>query len=296
MLERLPSPLAEVGHRVLDRISSPNWSLEWYLPRWLGDAFGLQPDVSRALVLANVYGLAYIRLQDDLVDGEIEQTSWKPAILLAGALYHQAIRQYISLFEWSSSFWDYFELFMAQWTRATLSSNEPPIADFRSCEEANLVRLAERGAPLKICCAAACLLAGREDTIPTLTAAVDHLLMGAVLLDHVKDWADDLAAGRYNAFVAYASSKPQEPHQQEANRLAVLEEIYLGEAARPYFDLVYKHIQMAIEMAQGVNCPGLTQYLLSFKSQALTFGERLADDAKVRLRAAAEQLFGNRGF
>ena len=291
-LERFPPPLADAGRRVLDRITTPNWTLECYLPRWLGDAFDLRPDVSRALVLSNVYGLAYIRLQDDLVDGEVNQASLKSTILLANALYHQAMLHYIRLFEWRSPFWGYFEQFMAQWRRATLSSNEPPTTDFGSYEEVDFLRLAERGAPLKICCAGACLLADREEVIPTLTSAVDHLLVGAVLLDHARDWADDLAVGRFNTFVACASPQPQAPHQQEANRLKVLEEIYLGDAARPYFDLVRKHIQIAIETAQAVDCPGLSQYLLSFEGQAVTYHERLANEARARLRAATEQLFG----
>jgi hypothetical protein len=257
----------------------------------LGDAFGLQPEVSHALVLSNVFGLAYIRLLDDLVDGEVDQASWKSTILLASALYQQAMLPYTQFFDAKSPFWDYLEQFMAQWRRATLSSNEPPTTDFRSYEEADFLRLAERGAPLKICCAGACLLAGREEVIPTLTSAVDHLLVGAVLLDHARDWADDLATGRYNAFVAYASPQPQVPHQQEANRLRVLEEIYLGDAAGPYFDLARKHIQIAIEKARAVDCPGLSQYLISFESQTVTYGERLADEARARLRVAAEQLF-----
>ena len=291
-LERFPPPLADAGRRVLDRITTPNWTLECYLPRWLGDAFDLRPDVSRALVLSNVYGLAYIRLQDDLVDGEVDQASRKSAILLTSALYHQAMLRYIRLFGWRSPFWGYFEQFMAQWRRATLSSNERPASNFQSYQEADFLRLAERGAPLKICCAGACLLADQEEVIQILTSVVDHLLVGAVLLDHARDWADDLTAGRYNAFVAYASLQPQVPDQREANRLRVLEELYLGDAAQPYFDLVRKHIQMAIETAQAVCCPGLRQYLTSFESQAVAFGEHLADEARTRLRTATEQLFG----
>lgn len=291
-LERFPPPLADAGRRVLDRICSPNWTLEWYLPRWLGYAFGLQPEVSHALVLSNVFGLAYIRLQDDLMDGEVDQTSWKTTTLLASVFYHQAILLYTQFFDTKSPFWDYLEQFMAQWRRATLSSNEPPTTDFRSFEEEDFLRLAERGAPLKICCVGACLLAGREELIPTLTSAVDHLLVGAVLFDHARDWADDLAAGRYNTFVAYATSQPQVRHQREANRLSVLEEIYLGDAARPYFDLIRKHIRVAMEKARAVDCPDLNQYLLLFEGQVITYGERLADEARARLRAAAEQLLG----
>lgn len=291
-LEQLPPPLVDAGRRVLDRISTSNWTLEWYLPRWLSNAFGLQPDVSRALVLSNVYGLAYVRLQDDLADGEVSRASWVPTLCLANTLYHQAMLHYIWLFERQSPFWGYLEQFMAQWLRATLSSNKPPTTDFRSYAEEDFLRLAERGAPLKICCAGACLLADREGVIPVLASALDHLLVGAVLLDHAYDWADDLAAGRYNAFVAYASPLPQVPGQEEANRRRVLEEIYLGEAARPYFNVLRKHVRTAIETTRAVDCADLSEYLLSFERQVVSYGERLANEARGRLRAAAEQLFG----
>ena len=165
-LERYPPPLADAGRHVLDRVSSSNWTLEWVLPRWLGDAFGLQSDVSHALMLSNVYGLAYIRLQDDLVDGDLDQASRGPAILLATALYHQWMWQYVQLFEATSPFWGHFERFVAQWLRATLDSNRPPASDSRSPTEEDLLRLGERGAPLKICCVGACLLADREAAIP----------------------------------------------------------------------------------------------------------------------------------
>ena len=291
-LERFSPQLVEAGRRVLNRIATPNWTLEWYLPRWLGDAFGLPADLTQTLVLSNVYGLSYVRLQDDLVDGEVDRVSWESTILLAAALHHLWMSQYVQLFAGTSPFWRYFEEFMAQWLRATLRSNEPPAIDFQSYREENFLRLAERGAPLKICCAGACLLASRRELIAPLTSAVDHFLVSAVLLDHAKDWADDLAAGRYNVFVAYVSPQPQGPDQQENHRRQVLEEICWGEAARPYFDRVQKHVHIALEKAQAVDCPGLNQHMRSFESQVVTIRDRLADETKAWLRTITEQLFG----
>jgi hypothetical protein len=291
-LARFPLPLANAGRHVLDRITTSNWTPEWYLPRWLGDAFGLQPDVCRTLVLCNIYGSAYVRLQDDLADGDVDQASRLLTTCLANALYQQAILQYVRLFERESAFWGYLEQFMAQWLGATLSSNSPDATDFRSYREEDFLRLAERGSGLKVCCAAACLLAGREEVIPILTSALDHFLVAAVLADHACDWADDLAAGRYNAFVAYASPLPQVADQREANRRNVLEEIYLGDAARPYFDVVRRQVRTAFEIARGVGCSGLSEYLLSLEKEVVIYHERLAEEARGRLRAAKEQLFG----
>jgi hypothetical protein len=292
-IERLSPQLVNAGCHLLDRISTPNWTLEWYLPQWLGDAFGLSPEKIQALVLSNVYGLTYVRLQDDLVDDEVSQATRMTTILLSTALYHLWMLRYVQLFAGESPFWNYLERFMAQWMRATQSSNNPPATGFQSYSEEDFLRLGERGAPLKICCAGACLLAGREEVIPPLTSSVDHLLVSAVLMDHAKDWADDLTAGRYNVFVDYASPHPQAPHRREANRRQVLEEICLGDAARPYFDVLQKHVQIAAEKARAVACPGLTQHLQSFESGVVTIRDRLADEAKAWLRMATEQLFGS---
>ena len=51
-----------------DRLHPQRWALEWNLPMWLGDAFGLEPRVSAEIRLSNVLGLASIRLSDDLAD------------------------------------------------------------------------------------------------------------------------------------------------------------------------------------------------------------------------------------
>jgi hypothetical protein len=291
-LRRFCPRLADVSQRMLDQICLPGWILEWYLPRWLGDGFGLHPDLSRSLILSNVYGLAYVRLQDDLVDGDLKLESRESAILLASGLYHLWMLEYVRLFESTSRFWGYLDEFMGQWLRATVSSNQPPAVDFSSYQEEDFLRLGERGAPLKICCVGACLLAGREALIPALTVAVDHLLAGTVLLDHAQDWADDVEACRYNAFVAFASTEEQVPPQQQTSHLTLVEEICLGDTARPYFDLVQRHIQMAIEAIRAMDVPGLEQYLHWMESQAASYADRLAAEAKTRLRAVTEQLLG----
>ncbi len=67
-----PLAVAEMGRRVLNRITPPNWTLEWSLPGWLGGTLGLGAPAIASLTLANVLGLAFVKLQDDLLDGEIE--------------------------------------------------------------------------------------------------------------------------------------------------------------------------------------------------------------------------------
>ena len=195
-----PSELADCGRRLLDRISPPNWTLEWSLPGWLGNAHGLDTSTIADLTLANVFGLAYIKLQDDLLDGEVGGDDRQAALLLSSVLHRKWLLVYSGLFPGGSLFWRYFEQYMTQWVRATWASRQEHSKPWAAWGEEDLLILGQRGAPLKICAAAACLLAQRAELIPQLESALDHLLIGAVLLDHALDWAEDLAAGQVQRF------------------------------------------------------------------------------------------------
>ena len=111
-----------ICHRVLERISGPNWTLEWSLPYWLGLTFGLTPAASQELVLSNVYGLAYVRLYDDLLDDEVDELLTEGSTPLLGSLYHLWDLTYDWLFGPPPRFWSYFARYMTQWRE----SHRPP--------------------------------------------------------------------------------------------------------------------------------------------------------------------------
>jgi len=287
-----PPRLADAAGAWLETVRPPQWTLEWSLPFWLGESFRLPSEATRRLVLSNVAGLAYIRLQDALADGET--LPFQPALapLLSTRLYQRWIQEYIDLFGGDHRFWARFTQYLSEWLEATAASNEMPEHAFQDYGPDDFLRLAHRGAPLKVCAAGACLLAGREDVLPALADAIDHLLVGAVLLDHAQDWSDDLSAGRYNAFVAYTSPLPQTAKFQETNTRSVQQEICLGEAAWPYFQVAQDHLRTARRLAEPVNCPDLQRYLVWLDAQATACSERLASNAAALLDDAVRRLFG----
>ncbi len=286
-----PPRLADAAAAWLETIQPPQWALEWSLPFWLGESFCLPSEVTRHLVLSNVVGLAYIRLQDVLADGETLPFQPTLAPLLSTLLYQRWMQEYIDLFGGNQRFWARFNQYLAEWLEATAASNEMPEHGFRDYGPDDFLRLAHRGAPLKVCAAGACLLAGREDLLPALADAIDHVLVGAVLLDHAQDWSDDLAAGRYNAFVAYASPLPQTPECGEANERRVQREICLHKAGRPYFRVARDHVRLARRLARPADCRDLDRYLAWLDEQAATCSERLASSAAALLNDAVRRLF-----
>ena len=285
-----PADLGELGMRLLALVSPPNWTLEWSLPGWLGSTLGLAAPTIAALTLANVYGLACVKLLDDLVDGEVVEGDRPVALLLSTVLQRKWLLAYAGLFVSESPFWGLFETYMAQWVAATWRGGRSPDKAFRDCDETDLRELGQRGAPLKICAAAACLLAQREGLIAQLESALDHLLTGAVLLDHALDWTGDLAAGRYNTFVAYASALPQVIENEAANRRAVSEELLVGKAARPYFEVIQRELRAATDASQATGVAALTDYLIWLRSQADGYGRSLAKGGRAQLHALAGQI------
>lgn len=292
MLSRLPSALDAAGRQVLEGISTPGWTLEWYLPLWLAHAFDLSPSVAQRLVLANVYGLSSLRLQDDLEDGELGGMDRPTATRLAEIFFQEALQQYQPLFASTSPFWHTLDGFMSRWRAATRRANLPLPRRFARLTDDDFHALAERGAPLKICCVASCLLAGRAEQIPGLCAVVDDLLVGTILLDHACDWREDLAAGRHNLFVAYASPHPQTPDRKEVNRRAVLRAIYQGEGARPFFLVARSYAKRATELSGKIESPPLTHYCARFEAQIASAGEEWVKNAAEMFRAV-ESLLGS---
>ena len=140
------------ARRLLARLPPDRWTLEWYLPWWLGNALGLDQATSHELVLSNLLGLASIRLQDDLADGETGDGP-PTAPRLAAALYEAALVPYASRFEPESPFWEHLDRCMATWRAAATDTSGDH-------------RLAARGAPLKIAPFAECLLADRIGDVP----------------------------------------------------------------------------------------------------------------------------------
>jgi len=268
--------------RLRQRLLPERWVLEWHLPWWLGHEFGLDPETCTQLVLSNVLGLGSIRLQDDLRDGEVAESDVASATILAAALYEAALDFYRVRFASSSPIWLQLETRMAEW-RASIGAEgvtgEPEV-------------LARRAAPLKISAVAVCLLTGRYDQLAPVEAMLDHALAALVRSDDFFDWRADLAAGRWNAFVASASALPQVAELTLANRSNVLAAMMAADAVSAYFAVIRRDVKHAIALAEELRVPALAAYLGTFGSGLEQEGAALHARYRGLGECAAEVLLG----
>lgn len=287
-LDALSPEMGSAGAWLLAEHGPAQWPVEWHLPWWLAASLGLAEADWRALTVCNLLGLGYVRIQDRLAEGT--GISAARDAVLAAACYELALAELARLFPATPDFWQYRRVFMAQWLRALSDAHAPISRPFDAWQEQDLAWLAWRGAPLKISAVGACLLADRGDAIPTLTDALDQLLIAQVLLDHIDDWREDLPAGRFNAFVAYATDCPQDTTTAEANRRRVLALLMMGDPG-DYFQLIQRHIATAKLLAVQVGCSGLAEFVTSLQSEAELGCGQLVDAARSHLQQAFGGVF-----
>ena len=253
--------LLPMAIRLLERLPPERWMLEWHMPWWLGNALGLDREVTRELVVSNLLGLGSIRIQDDLADGDVAPRQAAAAKALAPILYGLALDAYRFRFPAESPFWTHLETCLSDWRAATGEEG----------------RLAARGAPLKISAFAVCRLTERVDVFPAVDRLLDEALEALVLYDHIADWRDDLDAGRWNAFVADISDGPQLPAERTRHRRAVLVAMMTTNAIGAHIGRVEAGLLGAADLGEtlGVPVPALVAHLRTFARQAGEQGREL---------------------
>lgn len=255
-----PAELA-LALRVRDRVGPERWSLEWHLPWWLGQAYGLDRETCSRLVLSNVIGLASIRLQDDLVDGEVPLVEVGAAKRLSAALYDSALGYYHQRFPASSPLWRQLRTWMEQWRAATYNAAQMHAPGSSDGHAGSSVPLSRRAAPLKISALAVTLLADRTDRFPEIDRCIDSNLEAMVLFDHFCDWPEDLHAGRWNAFAAAAGVAQQRVEQLDRNRSGVYIAMLTTDVIRTYFERIAGAMGRAIDLSRNIGVPALERHM-----------------------------------
>jgi len=185
------------------------------LPFWLREETGITEAQCAELALANIYGMLYYFIQDDLMDGKVASEGQKEPFALGHLLYHNMLRCFRRLFRSESMFWDFFDKYAKQWADSVI--NEASGNYFIT----DRLQTSGKAAPLKITVVGACLLGGCPERISGLEHAVDITLTTLQMLDDWNDWREDLDEGNYNGLLALISaqycSQPAEKETQGAS-------------------------------------------------------------------------------
>lgn len=292
LLEGLSPELIKLARSLFDRLTPLRWPVEWHLPWWLGQGYDLPEQDIRSLVLCNLAGLGYVRLEDTVMDEKVSQADRRRHRQLAGVLQALATQQLKELFADRAEFWQRHDEAMDQWQRALGEGEVAPDRRFDGWTQDDFRLLGWRGAPVKITAVGACFLSGRTDLVPVVLEALDELLIAQVLLDHLDDWQADLEAGRFNAFVAFASDLPQTSATKDSLRRQVLHEFIVGEAGEAYIAVARAHLRAALRHAEAIPCTGLASYLIDFDRDTRLSQAALRSQIRNWLRDAATEIFG----
>ncbi len=291
-LQALPSGSARIGDSLIDKLSPPGWTLEWYLPKWLATTFELAEETTDELIVANLFGLCFVGLQDRLLDDEADSSFRHDASILSTALHHWWLERHVLVCGDDAWFWAHFSRIMAEWWGATAVSNVQPAGEFADVLRDAWQLLAHRASPLKVCCVAVTRLAHRQQLLPALEESLDHLHVAAVLLDHAQDWQEDLAAGRYNAFVHFLSPGEQVAENLAMHEQRVMEDLWFGDRATAYFEPAHAQLDLALSAAQQVHCPPFHEFIAQYHLRLNRYDRTMRQSARAILEQTTTQLFG----
>jgi hypothetical protein len=267
--------LEGLAGRHLARLTPNRWTIEWRLPAWLGHRLDLEPEFVATLVRSNVLGLLAIRLEDDLEDGEIPPSERDDTCALAVLALDEAVLAYRAWFDDGSAIWPFIERSLAAWRAGSTG-----------------MELAARGAPMKIAGYACCLHADRLEVWPALERSLDGAVTALVLYDQFCDWEADVAAGRWNAFVAAVVGAEQERARGDRTRAAMLTAMLTRPVVREHFDAAVRRAVDAATLAADLGVLELAAFLASWASRTSEQGVQVADHYRRAGDQAARLLLG----
>ncbi len=165
------------------------------LPFWVRNLSGITEEQCSRLALANVYGMLYYFIQDDVMD-DAPSGQLKESLALGNLLLLDMFAVWREMYPSASPFWSCYERYSACWADSVMNEAS---ADYFVLDP---LRTAGKAGPVKIASTGALLLTGKEKLIPELEQAVDLALVTLQMSDDWMDWRTDLAEGSYNGLIA----------------------------------------------------------------------------------------------
>ncbi|RUT46729.1 hypothetical protein EJP82_10860 [Paenibacillus anaericanus] len=209
ILSGLPTTFSQPALAYLDKFhvlkadSSKNY-ICYLLPFWLQDNSGVSINDCRNFAVANIFGMMYYHLIDELMDEPEAKSAHQ--LPLANLIHFEFTQIYSNYFPSDSPFWSYYKKYVTEWAEAV--THEQHRDYFQEAPSA----IAHKASPVKLSIVSSLLLIehdNQEELIPLFEDAVDTVLITLQMLDDWKDWEKDLQEGSYNCLISMVQSNLQ---------------------------------------------------------------------------------------
>jgi hypothetical protein len=227
-------------------------------PDFVLESLSVAPDAGfhRALLSSTVHGYYYIRLIDDIVDGDRDLELARRILPVAGYFCSRFQLGYQRYFPAEDEFW---QVFRHLWTASAASSAEDAMqraVGLQEFERVSSRKYSAAGIPV----AAACRHYGRADLVPAWLDLVDGLGRWSQMVDDIFDWHQDRGIDRATYFLTEG--------ERQRRRDESLEEWILREGCDWGFNLLSEWMTRMQESAARLSSAGLMEYLAGRRAWA----------------------------
>ena len=256
------------------------------MPFFTLDDFGFAEGDERAglessLFKAMFFTFAAIYTQESILD---ESTFFdSDYIYLANELTRQADRHYAQLIPNQSPFWNYHREFWRAYAEASLFGQREISASPVKVTPEDLLLGKDVFAPYKLIPGAAAALAGREDELPQLFAALDHLHITQRLLQDLSTLQSDLDRGRYSYPLLLMMEKLGIPRGKAYDKQGVLAALMMTDTFSQVIENCNSHIEDCRAEMKTLGLPSFLAYLERVQARVnkVSAAQQLKKDAKV---------------
>lgn len=245
LLSTLPPPFNHQALEYLDKFHvlkenrSKNY-ICYLLPYWLQESFQVDINVSRQFAVANIFGMMYYHLIDEIMDQPNRPCKYQ--LPLADLIYLEFSNIYTKHFAHDSVFWSYHRQYIIEWARAVTTENE------HDYFQTDPIILAHKAAPVKLAIPATLHSTHHNNSalIVQLEDAVDLVLLTLQMLDDYQDWEKDLAEGSYNCLISMGQTnlhlpKNRRPTTEEVKHALFVQDLLVQYAKIP----LHHHTQVS---------------------------------------------------
>ena len=228
------------------------------LPDFVLEPLAVVPDEAfhRSLISSTVHGYYYIRLIDDIVDGDRDLELERKILPISGCFLSEFRLGYQNYFPAEHEFW---KVFRRLWTASATSSAEDAMlrsVGFIEFERVSSRKFSAAGIPV----AATCHHYGCAELVPAWLDLVHGLGRWSQMVDDILDWHRDRSVDAATYFLSEG--------ERQRRREESVEEWILREGCDWGFDLLNEWMDRLQESAAQLGSYGLMEYLAGRKAWA----------------------------